>query len=321
MDMPIQESSQQRRAGGVPRVLNKYMLPKVAFTFITLASIAGSILTALRQGWSGWEIMALRWATYWTWAALLGAEMWKIFYMRPSVRIRPKPNALVFGEAMLQIHRKWQKVLLTIGIILVVPDLISYYNWNPVTQPWVIVETLFLLLATVGIFMTQRLALDPQRQDLPSWLTLIGLAGFIASMGGMDVVTAYGHPYWLLVPNRMLHLWAFSAWLGGALWNIFIAVPSGVIRQNMDTVILANFQLERFRVVVRTAFPTIVITGLVQAWVIFGWNWHALFNNIWGYLIVSKLSLIVLLVGVFITCPMWKACSPIRGVCNLEDLE
>jgi len=126
---------------------------------------------------------------------------------------------------------------------------------------------------------------------------------------------------WLLVPNRMLHMWAFSAWLGGALWKIFIAVPAGATRVNMDAVILANFQLERFRVVVRTVFPTIILTGLVQAWVLFRWRWMALFDTTWGYLVLAKVGLILSLVVVFILCPMWRACSPVRGVCNLEDLD
>jgi hypothetical protein len=306
-----------------PRVLDKYMLPRVAFVVITLASMTGAALTGLRHGMDGWGPLALRWATMWTLALLAGSEAWKIFYLRPSVNVRPMAGAIDYAEAMIQLHRKWQRALSATAIVLALADLAYYAVTRPGTRSWAALGAIALAAALSAAAAGWRRAPETRRQDTPSIITLIGLAVTIIALAGLDVTLQSAPPntpVWLLVANRSLHLFAFSAWLGGALWNIAIAVPAGMSRAGMDTVILANFQLERFRVVVRTVFPTIVATGLVQAWAMFGWHWQSLFSTLWGYLILAKLGLILVLVAVFITCPMWRACSPIRGVCNLDDL-
>ncbi|HLN65306.1 MAG TPA: hypothetical protein VK464_27610 [Symbiobacteriaceae bacterium] len=302
----------------VPRVLDKYMLPKVAFVVITGASMAGAALTGLRHGETSWGLLALRWAAWWLLALLTGAEVWKIFYLRPAVKLRPVKGALEYAEAMLLLHRRWQRVLLPLAALAVAVNFALYAANYAGAQRWVLAGAVCLALAAGAVLLNWPEPLATQQQDRFSPVALAGLAATAACMAGLDV-TLQGGPLWLVL-NRTLHLWAFSAWLGGALWNIFIAVPAATERVNMDTVILANFQLERFRVVVRTVFPTIILTGLVQAWAMFGWQWQALFTNTWGYLVLTKIGLILVLVGVFIACPMWRACSPIRGVCNLDDL-
>ncbi|MFZ5826070.1 MAG: hypothetical protein ACOY94_17380 [Bacillota bacterium] len=306
----------------IPRVFDKYMLPKVAFVMVTGSSLAGALLTGYRHGWYDWHLLLMRWGTYYTLALLLGTEIWKLFYLRPSVALRPFPEAVRYGDAMLRLHQRWQRVLVPAALALGAAHMAAYAGRGPTANPWVLAAGLCLTLGLTAIAVGRRGAADSRGQDLASWLALAGLAGATASLAGLDVALqpAVRGDLWLLVPNRVLHVWAFAAWAGGALWNIFIAVPAGRERENMDTVILANFQLERFRVVVRLVFPTIVLTGLVQAWAIFGWQWAALLTNLWGWLILAKLGLILALVAVFITCPMWGACSPIRGVCNLDDL-
>lgn len=304
----------------IPRVFDRYMLPKVAFAVITGASMAGTILTGLRQGENGWLLLVLKWAAWWALAALGGAELWKIAYLRPSVRLRPVQGAVEYAEAMMRLHVRWQQVLgpaaaLFAGIVL------TYYAVaHTAARPWAAAAGLGLALALAGMVSSWRRVPHPLQHDGAALVTLFGLATALAAMAGLDVLLQDSRPLWLLAPTRMLHLLAFAAWLGGALWNIFVAVPAGLQRIHMDTVILANFQLERFRLVVRAVFPTIVVTGLVQAWAMFGWAWQTLFTSVWGWLLLTKIGLIVLLVGIFITCPMWKACSPIRGVCDLDDL-
>jgi len=123
-----------------------------------------------------------------------------------------------------------------------------------------------------------------------------------------------------LLAWRTLHLLAFGAWFGGALWNVNIAVRAA--REDLSTpvVILAHLQLERFRAVVRVALPLILLTGLLQLHDFFGWNAAAATSGLFGHLILVKLGLIGLLVVIFNTCPMWHACSPIAGMCVLDDL-
>ncbi len=303
----------------MPAVFDKYMLPKVAFTLITFASMAGATLTALRLGVTSWSPIVLRWTLEWTLAALWGSLLWRAAYLAPSVKIRPMKGALDYAQAMLDLHRRWEQVL---GTIVLVCGLGTFWYYKAaLAVPTVTVGLGIAALVAGTLALSRRLGgcPDPKRADVSTVAALVAYGALVAVLATTDVTLQHPALIWPLALNRTLHLLAFSAWLGGALWNIFIAVPAGMARVSMDTVILANFQLERFRVVVRTVFPTIVFTGLVQAWAMFGWTWLPLYTTVWGYLVLFKLSLLVLLIGVFIACPMWAACSPIRGVCNLDD--
>jgi hypothetical protein len=39
-----------------------------------------------------------------------------------------------------------------------------------------------------------------------------------------------------------------------------------------------------------------------------------------GLLIPLKVLMIVALIAVFIACPLFRQCSPVQGVCNIDDL-
>ncbi len=124
---------------------------------------------------------------------------------------------------------------------------------------------------------------------------------------------------WQVLIWRLLHLAAFAAWFGGAVWNVGIAVRAARADLSVAVVVAANAQLERFRRIVRVALPLILVTGLLQVHAYVGftrWAWSGLF----GHFVLIKLGLIGLLVVIFMTCPMWHACSPIAGMCDLDDL-
>ena len=78
-------------------------------------------------------------------------------------------------------------------------------------------------------------------------------------------------------------------------------------------------QLDRFRWVVRFSLPTIIVTGLVMAGVytVLPIEWWMTFP---GILIPLKVLAIIALVVVFITCPLFRQCSPVQGICNVDDL-
>lgn len=118
---------------------------------------------------------------------------------------------------------------------------------------------------------------------------------------------------------RVAHLTAFTLWIGGALWNIAVAMPAGRHHANVDAVIAGAHQLDRFRWVVRFSLPTIIVTGLIMAgaFTALPLEWWFTFP---GILIPIKVLAIVALVVVFITCPLFRHCSPVQGVCNIEDL-
>src|SRR5690606_26904918 len=99
----------------------------------------------------------------------------------------------------------------------------------------------------------------------------------------------------------------------------FVAVPAAQESPTMPVVIAAAEQLERFRWAVRAILPTLLVTGLLQALPYTGLNPATLLTP-FGLLILSKIALVLGLFVIFITCPLWRACSPIRGMCDLADL-
>ncbi len=172
------------------------------------------------------------------------------------------------------------------------------------------------LMAALAFWLPARDRQGARRAAILSAMALALLALAEVSAEGM----APGRDVLLWALVRAVHLLAFGAWFGGAAWNIFINAASGRETLCLDTVIASHLQLEGFRKVVRVAFPTIVLTGLVQAGFLSGPNLGFFVGTGIGLAVLTKLGLAGALVVIFFTCPMWGACSPIAGVCNLEDL-
>lgn len=315
------------------KLLDKYVLPKVALTVITIAAAAGVTLSALRQGDPAWGLVAAKWAAFLALAAWTGLTFWRTALLPPAVAIRPTEGAQDYGLDQVRRFRRFERVAAltlfpTLAYTLLAVAGAAGAAGAVSAAPAPYSSGAMVLLTALGIAYLTR----PGREE--SWaqvragtgravLTMaLGLI-LLGALAFMEVALQEGEGGlpWLLALNRWLHMAAFSLWFGGAVWNIFIAVPSGLERLNMDTIITANAQLERFRWAVRVILPTILVTGLVQGYHIVGLRPLALIDTTLGRLIALKLGLIVALVVIFITCPMWRACSPIAGVCNLDDLE
>ena len=75
-----------------------------------------------------------------------------------------------------------------------------------------------------------------------------------------------------------------------------------------------------FRWAVRFIIPTLFLTGLYQAVDSLGTDLAWYLGNTVGLAVLAKVGFIGLLVVIFKLCPMWRACSPIEGVCELDEL-
>ncbi|MFC7193943.1 hypothetical protein ACFQL4_03630 [Halosimplex aquaticum] len=115
---------------------------------------------------------------------------------------------------------------------------------------------------------------------------------------------------------RILHLLTFAVWIGGAVWNIFVAVPTGQKRPTVRVIQAAGEQLERFRWAVRFIIPTLFLTGLYQAVDSLGTNGSSYLGSTVGVAVLAKVGFIGLLVVIFKLCPMWRACSPSKASAN-----
>lgn len=267
-------------------------LPKVAFTLISLASLAGAVFTGLHLGLTPLGLL-LRWLLLWLLALALGFSAWHTLYLREEKDLGAEAQAFVAGE-----QAAWRSLAQPLGLALALlsPSLALFPYLG---HAWGLIS---LTQASLGLaFWLGR-----------PWLAL-GLS-LVLTLFWAERDTQGLWSFTL----RALHLAAFGLWLGGALFNLTVNIPVGMRYPFVEAVVAGARQLERFRLTVRLALPTLLLTGLLMA---FGYRIPL---EAWGFfpfsLIALKLGLILALVAIFITCPLYRQCSPVRGVCSLDDL-
>lgn len=278
------------------------MLPRAAFVTITLASLLGAIFTGRTLGLEG-VALVWRWSAFWALAASTGFLAWRSFYLRERERGIDAGRVSALVGALLARVRVVRSVLAPILMVAALVPLTSAY-----LAPWQ------AAVLSVGAATMAALVLVSHRSRMAGALGAVLGIGLLAVWGVAD---SHGDPFLSVV--RAVHLTAFAAWLGGALFNLAAAVPAGRAHPNLDAVVAGARQLERFRVVVRTALPTIAATGIWMA-LRYGGVASPFWHGAMGWMISAKVGLIIVLVVIFITCPLYRACSPVRGVCDLDDL-
>lgn len=278
------------------------LLPRAAFVLITLASLLGVYFTGRMHGLAGFALF-WRCTAIWSPALVVGFLAWRLFYLRPvESGLSPERVGALHG-ALLDRVRVVGRYLAVFSLVAAsAPFVVEYLTGWQATA---------LVLANLAAAALLPFAWCDRR------LAYLALAAGAGTLILWSVADSSGLVYLTLV--RAAHLLAFGLWLGGALFNLGAAVPAGRRHANMHAVVAGARQLERFRWVVRTSLPTIIFTGLWMA-LRYGGFASPFWRDGLGLLIPLKLGLIGALVVIFITCPLYRACSPVRGVCNLDDL-
>jgi putative copper resistance protein D len=278
-------------------------LPKVAFTLITAASLAGAVLTGSNLGLHG-PALVLRWFGLWTVALAGGFLAWRLAYLRGREAGLDRTVVDAFNDTALTFADRVARLLSPLVALGATASLAAGYLDNRPAVRFTLLAAALVLAGLLAVGVRRRVIAASAAAVVA--VLLGGWAYADAGSGG------YG---WI----RLAHLTAFTLWLGGALWNIAVAMRAGRAHPTVDAVLAGARQLDRFRWVVRFVFPTIIGTGLAMADV-----YRALPHSWWlgypGVLIFVKIGVIVALVGVFIACPLFRHCSPVRGVCNIDDL-
>lgn len=278
-------------------------LPKVAFTLISIASLAGVTVTGTLAGSTPLDI-GLKWFALWILALAGGFAVWRAIYLRASDAEAAQEKVTALNQTAFTRARlvgRWVAVGAVIATLS--PFVVGYLEFVPGLR--LALGVLMLALAALLVIGVDRLP--------------VAIATIAVVLGSL-LIWAYidagaGWQGWV----RIVHLAAFTLWIGGALWNIAVAMPAGREHANVDAVIAGAHQLDRFRWVVRFSLPSIIITGLIMAGAFraMPMEWWLAFP---GILIPVKVLAIVALVVVFITCPLFRHCSPVQGVCNIDDL-
>ncbi|WP_022916843.1 hypothetical protein [Ruania albidiflava] len=279
-------------------------LPKVAFVLISLASLGGAVFTGLGLGVAP-AGLGLRWLTLWSLALAGGFLLWRLVYLRSTEPGVDQSRLEALNHtALARADRVARMVAVLVLAGAAGAFVVPHLDGAPLQRG---------LLVAGSVLLAGLLALGVQRRTVAAAaLTVVALL----LLGWAITDAGTGWPLLL----RALHLTAFALWLGGALWNIAVAMPAGRQHANVPAVLAGAKQLDRFRWVVRFALPTIIVTGLVMAGAFraLPLDWWTSFP---GVLIPLKVLAIVALVVVFITCPLFRHCSPVQGVCNVDDLD
>jgi uncharacterized membrane protein len=293
-------------------LLNRYLLPKVAMVVIAVAAGVGTVLTSVVGGSMGWIGAAFGYVFLMATATAFGGLIWRLFVVQPATALIGDV-AKPYEARQVAIFRRIQQVTwiaAALGLAGLVPAYLAAGNGTEALA-------VGLLIAAYAAWVTgAHLPLPAASRDR------IALAS-VATLLVAQAMAQVWHDMpgsWGLLLLRILHLWGFGAWFGGAVWNVGIAVRAAREDLRIPVVLAANAQLERFRWIVRVTLPTMLVTGVWQAVIFLGVNPAALTTTPFGELVLVKLGLIAALVGIFISCPMWHACSPIAGMCDISDL-
>lgn len=297
-------------------LFDKYVLPKVALAVIVLASLVGTWVTGQLSNQWAVSTTLIRWAYIVAVGVLTGGLVWKHLF------VRPQDLGTGAGDYCAEMYARFDRIAVGASLLLVVSGPIMLAGYSSVLGASPLVVGLGVLLAAwVGISVVTARSSAPVAEQFrsPAGLVALALALAVVVVTALAEVSLRGFDP-LAAAVRVLHLLTFAAWIGGAVWNIFVAVPTGQKRPTTAVVQAAGEQLERFRWAVRFIIPTLFLTGLYQAVDALGVNAESYLGSLVGLAILAKVGFIGLLFVIFKLCPMWRACSPIDGVCDLEDL-
>ncbi|MFC7139789.1 hypothetical protein ACFQMA_08050 [Halosimplex aquaticum] len=310
------ESRTTTAAEQTDALFDRYTLPKIALAVILVASLVGTWVTTSLNGGMGAGFTVVKWAYFVALGVLTGGLVWKHLFVRPA------DLGDDAADYCAEMYERFDYI--AVGTIATVALSGTAVIWNyfgvlgpsPAVLGYAVVVG--ALIALTAVTTSRSDAIKHQfRSPIGLAALALALAVVVATavaevaMRGFDPVAA---------GVRILHLLTFAVWIGGAVWNIFVAVPTGQKRPTVRVIQAAGEQLERFRWAVRFIIPTLFLTGLYQAVDSLGTNGSSYLGSTVGVAVLAKVGFIGLLVVIFKLCPMWRACSPIEGVCELDDL-
>ncbi len=245
-----------------------------------------------------WSLIGVRFALYLTLAALFGLSAFSLYGLRQSER----GNALAL--------RRWLVASAVLSLLFSTAWVVLMASSMAGTPVWPIDrEAVGALLADASIGAAWKLrivmlvlaglmALLAAGRGV--WLGLVALCSAVAlatlawtGHGTMDEA-AMG---WVHLSADILHLVASGAWVG-ALLGLIMLVSRPAARVDAAHLGLTHRALHGFGTVGTVVVGTIVVTGLVNGWMLVGiGNIVALPTTLYGRILIAKLALFVAMLG------------------------
>lgn len=247
---------------------------------------------------SDWSLIGVRFALYLALAALFGLSAFSLYGLRAGER----------GDALAL--RAWLVASAVLGLLLSIGWLILMASSMAGTPPWPLDEEAIGGLLTgsavgaawklrVGALAVAALAAMLAAGRGP-WLLIVVLVSAVAlatlawtGHGAMDE----GASGWVHLAADILHLIASGAWVG-ALLGLVLLVSRPAARVDAAHLGMTHRALHGFGAVGTVLVGTIVITGMVNAWLLVGiGNVATLATTLYGQLLLAKLALFVAMLG------------------------
>lgn len=298
-------------------LFDKYFLPKVALSAILVASLLGTAVSMRLTGSTAITAILTKWLYLVSAGVLTGGLVWKQAFVSPADF---QDDAYRYCRRM---YDRFQRISIGALIVLDLSGAVVLGRYYQTLRATILVACLVLCIGVLNALVLWHVASD--RSVEQQFRTVFGVTtlGATVSIVGLTAIAevsleASGATAMIV---RIIHLLAFSVWVGGAVWNIFVAVPTGQENPTIGVIRAAGTQLERFRWAVRFIIPTLFITGGIQAVSALGYRPQTYLAVPVGLAVLAKIGVVGVLVVIFKLCPMWRACSPIDGVCDLTDLQ
>jgi len=310
------ESQTQTATERTDALFDRYTLPKIALVVILIASLIGTWVSTTLSGTTAMTLAVAKWAYFVALGILTGGFVWKHLFVRP---VDLGDEAADYCSEM---YDRFDRIATGAIAVLVVGGTAVFWEYlgafGLTTGVLGYAALVIAWLAFVVVATRRSNAIECQFRSAVGLAALSFALAVVIATAIADVAMRGLSP--IAAGVRILHLLAFAVWIGGAVWNIFVAVPTGQKRPTVHVVQAAGEQLERFRWAVRFIIPTLFLTGLYQAVDVFGTTVTLYLGSVVGLAVLAKVGFMGLLVVIFKLCPMWRACSPIEGVCELDDL-
>lgn len=245
-----------------------------------------------------WSLVGVRFALYLTLSALFGLSAFSLYGLRKGERgvALALRHWLVASAAM-------SLLLSAVWVVLMASSMAGTPVWpidheavgalltgSAIAAAWKI-RMMMLVVATVAAMVVA---------DRGVWISVVALCSAVAlstlawtGHGAMDEA-ALG---WFHLVADILHLLASGTWVG-ALLGLMLLVARPAARVDVMHLTVTHRALHGFGTVGTIVVGTIVITGLVNAWMLVGsGNVISLPTTLYGQLLLAKLALFVAVLG------------------------
>lgn len=245
-----------------------------------------------------WSLIGVRFALYLTLAALFGLSAFSLY----GLRARERSDALAL--------RPWLVGSAVLGLLLSVTWIVLTASSMAGTQPWPVDQEAIGALLTgsaIGAAWKLRMAalaiaalaaILARGRGL--WLAVAALCSAIAlatlawtGHGAMNE----GTTGWVHLTADILHLLTAAMWVG-ALLGLILLVSRPIARVDAAHLGLTHRALHGFGTIGTIVVATIVVTGLVNSWLLVGIdNIATLGTSLYGKLLLAKLALFAAMLG------------------------